>query len=286
MSAPFCTACGAAVAEGTRFCTKCGQPVGQAAPPPASPAPPTDDPTLHLESWSPSPASVPEEPLPPPPAPVMMDEPVKQGSGAGIWIAIFGLVLLIGGAGLWFYTVKMRAANATGVQVAATPVAAPDVQTPAPASPEPAAPTPVPTPEVVPPNPDFKGKDSTPPPAPKTAPPTPEPKSDSEGNPPIAPPVPVADPGPAPAPAPVAPTPALRKPQGPTSGVLHAAVEVAQYGEVVFDNLPNARLKFTFDHSLWQATISRQANGTQTLVMRSLKPGVQRVCDVKWEFAQ
>ena len=38
MSAPFCTGCGATVAAGTRFCVKCGQPVGVAAPPPASTA--------------------------------------------------------------------------------------------------------------------------------------------------------------------------------------------------------------------------------------------------------
>jgi hypothetical protein len=68
--------------------------------------------------------------------------------------------------------------------------------------------------------------------------------------------------------------------------VLHAVVEVAQNGEVVFDNLPAGRLHFTFDHSLWQPTISHQPNGTQTLVMRSLKKGIQTVCDVKWEIVQ
>jgi hypothetical protein len=66
--------------------------------------------------------------------------------------------------------------------------------------------------------------------------------------------------------------------------VLHATVEVAQNGEVVFENLPGARLKFTFDRSAWQPTISRQRNGTQTLVMRSLKPGIQTTCDVRWEI--
>jgi hypothetical protein len=76
------------------------------------------------------------------------------------------------------------------------------------------------------------------------------------------------------------------KPIGQTSGMLHAAVEVAQNGEVVFENLPGGRLKFTFDHSAWQPTISRQPNGTQTLVMRSLKPGIQTTCDVRWEILQ
>jgi len=67
---------------------------------------------------------------------------------------------------------------------------------------------------------------------------------------------------------------------------LHAAVEVAQNGEVVFENLPAGRLRFIYDHSAWQPTIHRQANGTQTLVMRSLKAGIQRTCDVQWEIVQ
>jgi hypothetical protein len=67
---------------------------------------------------------------------------------------------------------------------------------------------------------------------------------------------------------------------------LHATVEVAQYGEVVFENLPGGRLKFTFDHSAWQPTIHRQTNGTQTLIMRSLRAGIQRTCDVKWELLE
>jgi hypothetical protein len=85
-------------------------------------------------------------------------------------------------------------------------------------------------------------------------------------------------------------TPAPRqitaKVTNPTSGTLHAAVQVAQNGEVVFENLPAGRLHFTFDHDAWKPTISRQANGTQTLVMRSLKPGIQTTCDVRWEIVQ
>jgi hypothetical protein len=66
--------------------------------------------------------------------------------------------------------------------------------------------------------------------------------------------------------------------------MLHATVEVGLNGEVVFENLPNHRLKFTFDRTAWRPTISHEANGTQTLVMRSLKAGIQRSCDVKWEM--
>jgi hypothetical protein len=61
-------------------------------------------------------------------------------------------------------------------------------------------------------------------------------------------------------------------------------VGVPQNGEVVFVDLPNARLKFTYDHHAWQALIRRQKNGSQTLVMRSLLPGDQTQCDVKWEI--
>jgi hypothetical protein len=61
---------------------------------------------------------------------------------------------------------------------------------------------------------------------------------------------------------------------------------VQQNGEVVFENLPAGRLRFTYDHTAWQPTIHRQANGTQTLVMRSLKAGMQRTCDVQWEIVQ
>jgi hypothetical protein len=61
---------------------------------------------------------------------------------------------------------------------------------------------------------------------------------------------------------------------------------VPQNGQVVFENLPGARLRFTFDQQAWQPTIRRQPNGTQTLTMRSLLPGVQTQCDVKWEIAQ
>jgi hypothetical protein len=90
------------------------------------------------------------------------------------------------------------------------------------------------------------------------------------------------------APAPVAPAP-IPIPRSapaflsPTAGVLHAIVEV-EHGDAVFDNLPAAQLKFTFDHDAWQATIRKQPNGTKTLVMHSLKPGSRITCDVRWEI--
>ncbi|HEV1285623.1 MAG TPA: zinc ribbon domain-containing protein [Bryobacteraceae bacterium] len=291
MSAPFCTGCGATVAAGTRFCVKCGQPVGQAAPPPAAagfptvapPAPPPP-PASPVPPWS---AQFPSArdaagPYPAPP-------PAKQGSGIGVRIGLLGVLLLIGGAGLWFYTTHgggfpgFHAAPA--VQVAAQPVAAQPVAAPAPApSTAPEVPPPNPDsakpdvppsnpdsakPQNPPPNPDFSKKDRVPAPAVdrpvRSAPARPRP----------------ADPAPPPQPAPT--KPAVTR---PTTGTLHATVEVAQNGEVVFENLPVGRLRFIYDHAAWQPTIHRQTNGTQTLVMRSLKAGIQRSCDVQWEIVQ
>jgi hypothetical protein len=120
---------------------------------------------------------------------------------------------------------------------------------------------------VIPPNPDLAQKEPPPPEAP--------PKPAVQTRPPVA--LPRADP-----PPPAPPAKAAR----PTTGTLHAAVEVAQNGEVVFEGLPGDRLHFIFDHSAWRPTISHQANGTQTLVMRSLKPGIQTTCDVKWEIVE
>jgi hypothetical protein len=73
----------------------------------------------------------------------------------------------------------------------------------------------------------------------------------------------------------------------PTSGVLcNGVIGVPQNGELVFKNLPADRLKFQFDHDAWQPMIHRQPDGMQTLVMRSIKPGTQTKCDMRWEIVQ
>src|ERR1022692_3764483 len=96
----------------------------------------------------------------------------------------------------------------------------------------------------------------------------------------------------APSPPQGAPTPAaqasLPQPQAeaskPTSGVLcNGPVEVRQNWEFVFRNLPGGQLKFTFDHDAWLPILSREPDGTQTLIMRSVKPGIQTKCDIQWE---
>jgi hypothetical protein len=204
-------------------------------------------------------------------------EPERSGSSAAIWLGIFGILLLLGGAWFWFYTTRGPGAHeGSTVQVAAAPPdpgGAPTTPQPSP-TPTPVstfvpAPTPTQETEVVPQNPDQ---------APKTAPPPAAPKRVSTSG------VQQGDPNPPVVPHRADPPPP--RPARQTSGVLHASVEVAQNGEVVFENLPAARLRFTFDHSAWRPTISHQANGTQTLVMRSLKAGIQRTCDVRWEIVE
>jgi hypothetical protein len=76
-------------------------------------------------------------------------------------------------------------------------------------------------------------------------------------------------------------------PQPRASGTLRYAGPPVHFGETVsFTGLPGARLRFTFDHAVWQPLISRQSNGTQTLTLRSLTHEVQTQCDVRWEIAQ
>jgi hypothetical protein len=73
----------------------------------------------------------------------------------------------------------------------------------------------------------------------------------------------------------------------PTSGVLcNGPVEVQQNWEFTFRNLPGGQLKFTFDHDAWLPLIHREPDGTQTVIMRSIKPGIQTKCDIRWEIAQ
>jgi hypothetical protein len=55
---------------------------------------------------------------------------------------------------------------------------------------------------------------------------------------------------------------------------------------VVFNNLPKARLKFSFDRSAWQPFISINPDGTKALTMTSQKQGYQTRCDVGWEILE
>jgi len=97
---------------------------------------------------------------------------------------------------------------------------------------------------------------------------------------------------------PVAPTPAYQPtPASPAqlppqnaqgrSGVRHYdGPPVPHGGTVVFDNLPKERLKFTFDHTLWQLTIRSNPDGTKKITMISLASGPQPRCDLGWEIVE
>jgi hypothetical protein len=77
------------------------------------------------------------------------------------------------------------------------------------------------------------------------------------------------------------------EPTPPRSGVLHyQGSPVPLGGVVVFNNLPKARLKFSFDRSAWQPFISINPDGTKALTMTSQKQGYQTRCDVGWEILE
>jgi len=84
-------------------------------------------------------------------------------------------------------------------------------------------------------------------------------------------------------------TPRLYKREGysgPSSGNLkYSGPAVIQNGEIVFRNLPDANLRLIYDRSAWDARLSPDGDGSQKLVMRSLKPGTQKKCEVKWEVS-
>ena len=71
------------------------------------------------------------------------------------------------------------------------------------------------------------------------------------------------------------------------SGVRHyQGPPVPHGGLVVFDNLPNARLKFTFDHAAWQLILKANPDGTKKATLISQAQGIQSSCDLGWELVE
>jgi len=71
----------------------------------------------------------------------------------------------------------------------------------------------------------------------------------------------------------------------PATGMLHYQGPPVPYGgTVVFDNLPKARLKFSFDGTAWRMVIQINPDGTKKLTLSSLKQGFQSTCDVGWQI--
>jgi hypothetical protein len=80
----------------------------------------------------------------------------------------------------------------------------------------------------------------------------------------------------------VPPTPAV-----PLSGALHYQGPPVPYnGTVVFDHLPHARLKFSFDREAWTLTIKPNPDGTKRVTLISQKQGYQENCDLGWEIVE
>ena len=87
-------------------------------------------------------------------------------------------------------------------------------------------------------------------------------------------------------------SPPLQPPQPPVpaavhSGVLHYQGPPVPYnGVVVFDHLPQARLKFNFDRQAWTLIIKPNPDGTKRVTMISQKQGSQMNCDLSWEIVE
>jgi hypothetical protein len=116
-------------------------------------------------------------------------------------------------------------------------------------------------------------------PAPKAAPEPPLPQrfpSGGHGNP--------AAPTPA-----FLPTPAPQPIQNVTgrSGIEHYQGPPVPYGgQVVFRNLPKARLKFSFDNTSWRLTIKPNPDGTKNVILTSTQQGTQTNCDLGWQVIE
>jgi len=75
--------------------------------------------------------------------------------------------------------------------------------------------------------------------------------------------------------------------QQPTTGMLHYQGPPVPYGgTVVYDHLPKARLKFSFDATAWRMVIQINPDGTKKVTLISLKQGFQSTCDVGWQVVE
>jgi hypothetical protein len=72
----------------------------------------------------------------------------------------------------------------------------------------------------------------------------------------------------------------------PTSGVLRCSDRpVESGGQVVFENLPEGILRFTWDRTSWRL-LPRKHPGGQDLILVPLRPGTRSDCVVKWEIVK
>lgn len=253
-----CAYCGAALAPGKRFCRKCGH-------------------TVELRTHSAEPITEERPPSPEithaPEAPT--HEPIRQPKlKIGLVVGIGCAVLAAAGGGWWYVHAHHGAASATQsttpsqqasgqAAVATNPGITPvtdQSSKPSPSNPQ----NPVST--VQQPAPQQRT------PLSQTAPSA------------IKPQEPVRSPAKPQTPLAIAPTPSNALPR---SGVQHYQGPPVPYnGQVVFDHLPQERLRFTYDHQAWSLTIKSNPDGTKKVTLTSQKPGYQTSCDLGWEIVE
>lgn len=319
---PSCANCGAALALGKRFCKQCGQPVDSTAtaaqvdpvPERHDDVPPEQSTVFDLPAAMPVATST-NEPvvaLPaqdgPPNDWTSAWEPVKSGSQIpaspplsaaafgssepltkpfrqskaklGLAIGVAAAVLLAAGGALAWHLYSHRGVSPVAKSLAESQQA---TVTP-PANNPPAATSPVQTPKPAPgiqghaatslPKPPSGLGTMTPPstPSTNTSPVSAQHRDSAVPQLAIAPPPPSTP----------APTSAA-----PRSGTLHYQGPPVPYnGVVVFDHLPQARLKFVFNRQAWSLTLKPNPDGTKKATLISLAPGYQTSCDLSWEVVE
>lgn len=298
-----CAQCGAVVVPGKRFCRQCGQAVQ--AETQTVPAIPATDPAAPVRASHAAPrqtlAEFPEESYPAPPLPLAAKEPawepVEYGSEAapvvpsepatasprvalskaraGVLIGVSAALLLAAGGGWAWYAHTHHCANC-GTVTPQTPIAQTTAQNTPPASPaaKPSASTGIRRGSGA--SQAASGPAPKPLPAPLPPPPAQNSASGGHGNP--AAPTPAFLPTPAPKP--------IQNVAG-RSGVEHyPGPPVPHGGQVVFHNLPKARLKFSFDNTAWRLTLKPNADGTKDVILTSLIQGAQTNCDLGWQVIE
>jgi hypothetical protein len=318
---PSCAHCGAALAPGKRFCKQCGQQVDSNAtaveaesvpgrqgdipaaqstvfelPAAMAVAASTNEPGVALPAkdggtndetpaWEPAQSGSQLSSSPPLAAAAFatsepQPEPLRQ-SRAKLYLAIgTAAVVLIAAGGVlgWhFYSHRGDSSIATSpVEPQQTMVAPPTKNQPTTTTPA-QAPKPAPgIQEHATSGPTKSQPGSGPMPPPSTSPTTLHASAD---HPDAAMPQPTIAPPPPSPPAPAA--------AAPHSGTLHYQGPPVPYnGVVVFDHLPQARLKFAFNHQAWSLTLKSNPDGTKRATLISLAPGYQTNCDLGWEIIE
>jgi hypothetical protein len=239
---------------------------------------------------TPQAAPAPQAAPPPPAAPVKPVPPVlgNKSPAAKSWIAksrmpfvIAAAVLVLAGVGVAWY-IHGHTKESAGTPQQGAEIQAANQPPPMASAPEHASKPSAGAPEVH--IPAAAQAPSEPTPAARPASPAPVRSSNAResahGNP--AGPTPVFHSAPASSPTPMPVAPAQSR-----SGVRHYQGPPVPFGGlVVFDNLPKARLKFTFDGTAWRLILKLNPDGTKKVTLSSLKQGYQTSCDLGWEIAE